>query len=84
MKGKTLVTTYKKRKIVLSQQQALSQLAASVVQLDSVQLKKHKLSLEFDWKREEMLLKFKQDEAKKSVNTNLKWHKSSPNFTTSP
>ena len=48
MKGKTLVTTYKKRKIVLSQQQALSQLAASVVQLDSVQLKKHKLSLEFD------------------------------------
>ena len=44
-------------------------------QLASVQMEKHKLFLESDLKREEMFLKFKQDEAKKSVNTNLKWQK---------
>ena len=35
-------------------------------QLASVQMKKHKLPLESDIKREEMFLKFKQDEVKKN------------------
>ena len=74
-KKKTLVAPHKKRKIVRSQQQALSQLAVSVGQLASVQMKKHKLSLESDLQRDEMFLKFKQDKVKKTVRTNLKWQK---------
>ena len=65
-KKKSLVAPHKKRKIVRSQQEPLSQLEASVDQLASVQMKKHKLPLESDIKREEMFLKFKQDEVKKN------------------
>ena len=70
-KKKTLVAPHKKRKIAFSQQQALSQIAVSVDQLASVQMKNHELSLESDLKLGEMFLKFKQDEVKKTVNTNL-------------
>ena len=66
-KKKILVAPNKKRKIVRSQQQALSQLAVSVGQLASVQMKKHKLSLESDLQHDEMFLKFKQDEVKKKL-----------------
>ena len=74
-KRKNLVAPHKKRKIVCSQQQALYQIAASVDQLVSVEMKKYKLSLETDLKLE-MFLKYKQDEAKKNPREhNLKWQK---------
>ena len=63
-KRKNLVAPHKKRKIVCAQQKALYQIAASVDQLASVEMKKYKLSLETDLKLE-MFLKYKQDEAKK-------------------
>ena len=52
--GKVVAGPYQKRKPVRSQQQALSQLSSSVDQIVSVQMKKHKLILESDLKRERM------------------------------
>ena len=64
--GKVVAAPHQKKKAVRSQQQALSQLASSVDQIASVQMKKHKLLLEADLKREEMYLKFKQEELQRS------------------
>ena len=47
--GKVVAAPHQKRKAVRSQQQALSQLASSVDQIASVQMKKHKLTLEVAW-----------------------------------
>ena len=44
----------------------LLQFSASMDKIASVQMKKHKLSLESDLKHGEIFLKFKQDEAKKN------------------
>ena len=52
--GKVVAAPHQKRKPVRSQQQALSQLSSSVDQIVSVQMKKHKLILESDLKRERM------------------------------
>ena len=64
--GKVVAAPHQKRKAVRSQQQALSHLASNVEQIASVQMKKHKLSLESDLKREHMYLKFKQEELERN------------------
>ena len=63
---KTVAAPHKKRKVVRSQQQALSHLAASVEQLASSAAKNQRLTTEADLKRDKMLRDFKRDEAQKN------------------
>ena len=62
---KVVAAPHKKRKAVRSQQQALSHLAASVEQMANSQMKKHRLSMEADLKRDAMFLEFKKEETEK-------------------
>ena len=71
-KGKVVAAPHLKRKVVRSQQHALSNLANSVDKMASIQLKKHKERLDYDLKREEMYLQFKREEAEKNREHELK------------
>ena len=63
---KTVAVPHKKRKVVSSQQQALSHLAASVEKLASFAAKNQRLTIEADLKRDKMLMDFKRNETQKN------------------
>ena len=63
---KTIAAPLKKRKVVRSQQQELSHLAASVEQLASSAAKNQQLTIEVDLKRDKMLIDFKRDKTQKN------------------
>ena len=63
---KTIAAPLKKRKVVRSQQQELSHLAASVEQLASSAAKNQRLAIEADLKRDKMLIDFKRDKTQKN------------------
>ena len=62
-KTKLVIASYKKRKIVRSQNQALSNMAKGMEDLASSQIKRAKLMIESDWKDDELFLKHKEEEA---------------------
>ena len=61
-KKKLVIASYKKRKIVLSQNQALSNMAKGMEDLASSQIKRARLMIESDWKEDELFLKHKEKE----------------------
>ena len=61
-----LVKPHKKRKVVRSQTQALSQLAGGMTKLIELQVKRHKEQMEFEKERDQAFLEFKKKEAKKN------------------
>ena len=63
---RTVVAPHRKRKAVRSQKQALSELAASIQQMASTSMKKIRLSMEADLKRDKMLLDFKREGPEKN------------------
>ena len=63
---KTVTAPHKKRKVVRSQQQTLSHLAASAEQLASSAAKNQRLIIEADLKGDKMFIDFKRDEAQKN------------------
>ena len=65
---KVVAAPNQKRKIGRTQQQALIQLDSSFDQIGSVQIKNHKLTLEADLTREQLYLKFKQEELQRNYN----------------
>ena len=61
-----MVAPLKKHKVVRSQNQALSHIAKSMQDLASLQIKRAKLMIEADRKRDQLFLKQKDEEAKRS------------------
>ena len=61
-----MVAPHKKRKVVRSQNQALSHMAKGMEDLASSQIKRAKLMIEADRKRDELFLKHKEEEAKRN------------------
>ena len=66
LKAKLVAAPHIKRKAVRSQNQALSNLAHGVEHIAASQMKRHRLTMEADLKRDEMFLKYKQEEAEKN------------------
>ena len=66
VKMKLVVASHKKRKVVRSQNQALSHMAKGMEDLASSQIKRAKLMIEADRKRDELFLKHKEEEAKRN------------------
>ena len=64
-----VVKPHKKRKVVWSQTQALSQLAGGMTKLTESQAKKHKEQMEFEKERDRAFLKFKEKEVE-----NNRWY----------
>ena len=62
-KTKLVIASYKKCKIVRSQNQALSHMAKGLEDLASSQIKRANLMIESDWKENELFLKDKEEEA---------------------
>ena len=52
-----VVEPHKKRKIIRSQMQGLSQMARGIEEMDTAQIKKTKMMIEADNKRDELFLK---------------------------
>ena len=65
-KTKLVVAPHKKRKVVRSQNQALSHTVKGTEDLASSQIKRAKLMIEGDQKRDELFLKHKKEEAKQN------------------
>ena len=65
-KTKLVVAPHKKRKVVRSQNQALSRMAKGMEDLASSQIKRAKLMIEADRKRDELFLKHKEEEVKRN------------------
>ena len=59
-----MVASHKKHKVVQSQNQALSHMAKSIEDFASLQIKRAKLIIEADWKRDELFLNHKEEETK--------------------
>ena len=57
---------HKKSKVVRSQNQPLSHMEKGMQDLDSSQIKRAKLMIEADRKRDELFLKYKEEEAKRN------------------
>jgi len=65
-KKKIIAAPHKKRKVVRSQNQGLSQLAKGVEDMNSSQMKRTQMMIEADVKRDELFLKHKAEEAEKN------------------
>ena len=61
-----VVKPHKKRKVVRSQTQALSQLAGGMTKLTELQAKRHEEQMEFKKERDRVFLEFKKEEAEKN------------------
>ena len=70
--NKVVAAPHKKRKTVRSQQQALSHGAQSIEQIASSQMKKHRMTIEADLKRDEMFLQYKREEAERNREHEIK------------
>ena len=70
--NKVVAAPHKKRKTVRSQQQALSHVAQSIEQIASSQMKKHRMTIEADLKRDEMFLQYKREEAERNREHEIK------------
>ena len=64
MKTKLGIAPHKKRKVVWSQNQGLSHMVKDMEDLASSQIRRAKLMIEADRKRDELFLKHKKEEAK--------------------